>query len=67
MRQIFVLIAHTVFAVLFFWNTYMFWQVPEDVLGRYVNLIAALLAIISGLIYYLMSKRRKSKTRQQSG
>ncbi len=59
MKQIFVMAAHIVFAALFFWNTFMFWRL--DPVGRYVNLVAALLAVISALVYYLMIKRKKKK------
>ncbi len=58
MRQISVLIAHAVFALLFFWNTFKFMRL-DDQLGLYVNLVAALLAVISGLVYYLLSRKKK--------
>ena len=59
MKQIFVLAAHAVFAALFFWNTYMFWSI--DPTGRTVNLIAALLAVISALIYVLLGRKKRVK------
>jgi|GEM_PF-5221203 len=63
MRQIFVLAVHAVFAVLFFWNTFRFRGLDD--IGLYVNLIAALLAVISGLIYFLLNKRKRNKTQDQ--
>ncbi len=63
MKQIFVIVAHMLFAALFFWNTFMFWRLDD--LGRTVNLIAGLLAVISALVYILLNRKKRKPVEQK--
>ncbi len=61
MKRVTILVIHAVGLVLFIWNAMRFFIQHEDVIGLYVNLIAALLAVISGLIYFMATKKKKTQ------
>lgn len=66
MKRISILVVHVIGLGLFIWNSMRLFIQHEDVIGLYVNLIAALLTVISGLIYFMMTKKKQSKHTEAS-